>query len=342
MNYHSHTHTHTHTLCSRCSISAQLSEDTPIEWNEVVTAVVSVSDGRLWLGTDSGLYVIQRAGDALTLHNTTSVEGRVTSLAWRSSLSTAQRRNNHRSSFIFDPTLTHLPPQYLAHSSSGGTYSVGSSLHREPLGRDSFGLLVVGTRERVYFFNGERWWFEWVSGWYGGQGGAVDGVPSSMTFTLDGDLFIGNNVSLTRVNFNYTFDRLGPLQGLPYNQIQSLHHSSYTPLYPPALMHSPSDCTGAGASGALWVGSSRGFAIYDLSSSQFKHYMYGRRWHPGERVVGLPAVGEWYGRADRRRDSRGVPQTLDSGREGRPLPGDAGETHTETRWVVCVCVCVCV
>ena len=281
-------HTRTRTPLIRCSVKAQLPEDTPIEWNEVTTAVVSVSDGKLWLGTDSGLYVAERNKDVLKLLNVTGVEGSITKLAWRTGL-TNKPRHNHKRAFILDSQATWLPRQYLSHSSSTGVHGTAGLPHREHA-RTSFGLLVVGTRERVYFYDGERWWFEWVSGWYGGQGGAVDGFPSAFTFTSTGKLFIGNNVSLTQVNINYTFDRIGPLQGLPYNQILSLYHSSYNPQNPPALMHSMS-VSSTGTDGTLWVGTSKGFALFDLSSSRFQHYFYGNRWHPGEAVLGFASSG---------------------------------------------------
>ena len=281
-------------MCThRCSVVAQLPEDTPTDWNRVIAAVVSVSDGRLWLGTDSGLYVIQRTKQTLTLHNMTSVEGGITTLAWRSSFTIKERHDNQMRAFTMEPQL---PYQYLAHTctSSGGLLGAESMEPRESAGgRGTFGVLVVGTQERVYFYNGEMWWHEWVSGWYRGQGGAVDGVPSALTFTLTGELFIANNVSLTQVNINYTFNRHGPLQGLPYNQIQALHHSTYTSQHPPALMYSQTSDTacGEGSDGTLWVGTLKGFALYDISSGQFQHYFYGRRWHPGEAVLGFASNG---------------------------------------------------
>ena len=250
--------------------------------------MVSVSDGLLWLGTDAGLFVAERDGTTITIRNTTSVAGTITKLAWRTSIADKPRRTRKRA-FILDAEVTRLPRQYLAHSSVGGVHSTVEQ-PRRGTGKNSFGVLVVGTVERVYFYDGAMWWFEWVSGWYRGQGGTVDGSPSALSFTSTGELFIGNNVSLTRVNINYTYDRLGPLQGLPYNQIQSLHHSSYNPHNPPALLRSEGDYK-PGTDGTLWVGTARGMALFDVSTSQFQHYFYGRRWHPGEAVLGFAASG---------------------------------------------------
>lgn len=265
----------------------------PVEWSDVVSAVVSVSDGQLWLGTDSGLYSIYRDKDTLLVHNVSSVEVAVTTLAWRSSLfSTRKHENQRRRAFSLDPLSSPSTSQYLAHTGSSGLNSRRSRPHRESTSRKgTFGLLVVGTADKIYLFNGEMWWFEWVSVWNSGQGGAVDGTPTSLSFALTGDLFVGNNVSLTRVNTNYTFNRLGPLQGLPYNQILSLHHSSYTPLSPPAMVRSFPLTTSSGSDGTLWIGTTRGFALFDLSSGQFQHYFYGNRWHPGERVLGFAGSG---------------------------------------------------
>ena len=275
----------------RCSIVAQLSEDTPLEWNEVTAAVVSVSDGTLWLGTDSGLYSIQRNFDSLTINNVTSVDGAITTLAWRSSLFTNDKHGNRRKSFLFHPPSSPQPEQYLVHTGSGGLHGTHGRSHREPPLRDTFGLLVVGTRERLYFFNGEMWWYEWVSMWSSGQGGTIDGVPTSLSFSLTGDLFVGNNVSLTRVNTNYTFHRFGPLQGLPYNQILSLHHSPYTPQYPPPLLRTRPPSDEGSSDGTLLIGTTRGFSLFDLSSDEFTNYFYGNRWHPGERVLGFAGSG---------------------------------------------------
>lgn len=265
-----------------------MSEDAHIEWNVVVTAVVSVSDGRLWLGTDSGLYFADRNEEMLTVHNVSVVEGDPTSLAWRAGLVNKDRQNEKKA-FILTPQATSLPGQYLVHSGKGGVHS-GVSYPPRERARSSFGLLVVGTGERVYFYDGQMWWFEWVSVWYKGQGGTIDGPPSALSFSMAGELFIGNNVSLTRVNSNYTFDRIGPLQGLPYNQIQSLYHTAYNPQVPPALMHSTGDYV-PGTDGMLWVGTPKGFALFDVSSAVFQHYFYGRRWHPGEMVLGFAGSG---------------------------------------------------
>ena len=270
-----------------------------MEWSQVLSAVVSVSDGQLWLGTDSGLYSIQRDKSSLVLHNVTSVEGSVTTLAWRTSLFTSGKHGaQRRRSFFLDPLASPSSTQYLAHTGSGGLHCTCSKPHRESSSRKAtFGLLVVGTENRIYFFNGDMWWFEWVSIWYSGQGGAIDGTPSSLSFVLTGDLFVGNNVSLTRINTNYTFERLGPLQGLPYNQILSLYHSTYTPLSPPAMVRSPSSSNSAtpssssSYSGTLWIGTTKGFALLDLTSGQFQHYFYGNRWHPGQKVLGFAGSG---------------------------------------------------
>ena len=272
-------------------MTAHLPEDTPTEWNQVITAVVSVSDGRLWLGTDCGLFIIERTGNELSLQNVTSIEGSITSLAWRSGLANKMKRSEEKRSFIFDSHTSHIPRQHITYHGSNGLYSTVVNPQRELSSVSTFGILVVGTNERVYIFDGDMWWFEWVSKWYSGQGGAVDGIPSSLTFTGAGDLFIGNNISLTRVNINYTYDRIGPLQGLPYNNIQSLYHSSYNSKTPPACLHSEADNTRSGTEGTLWVGTSRGFALYDVSSAQFQHYFYGNRWHPGEKILGFASSG---------------------------------------------------
>ena len=113
----------------------------------------------------------------------------------------------------------------------------------------------------------------------------MDGSPTSMVFApTTGELFISNNVSLTRVNVDYTFDRIGPLQGLPYNQINALHFSGYTTVYPPVGAGQEG---AGGASGTVWVGTAKGYALYDVSSQTFKGYFFGQRWHSGESILGF-------------------------------------------------------
>ena len=255
----------------------------------VIALVVSISDGQLWIGTDTGLFAAELYGDEIIANNITSVEGEVTTLAWRASFTSKQPHSSSKHAFLVTPDGSHLPRERLTHSGSSGVHHVAAAPLRGGY-RGSFGLLVAGTEMRVYFFDGVRWWFEWASAWYYGQGGLVDGPPSTIGFASTGDLFIGNNISLTRVNINYMFDRLGPLQGLPYNQLQSLHYSSHVPQNPPPLMRSRSDYT-ASSEGTLWVGTAKGFALLDVTSSQFEGYFYGNRWHPGEAVLGFAASG---------------------------------------------------
>ena len=284
------THIHGHTCTYRCSVTAKLSEDSPLEWNEVIAAVVSVSDGQLWLGTDVGLFALVQRDNQITLRNISSVEGELTTLAWRSALADREKHVN-KYAFLLKPGITKMPRQLLLHSDGSGVHVHHTSREQSRTFRKaSFGLLVVGTKERIYFHDGVMWWFEWVSGWYNGNGGVIDGSPSALSFTSTGSLFIGNNVSLTQLHINYTFSRLGPLQGLPYNQIQSLYHSPYNAHRPPALLHFESDYA-PGSDGSLWVGTEKGFALYDMSEQKFQHYFYGNRWHPGEAVLGFAGTG---------------------------------------------------
>ena len=260
-----------------------------MEWDVVTAVVVSISDSQLWIGADIGLFSAEVRGGEITTSNVSSVLGEVGSLAWRSSLSSRQPHSKEQA-FLTAPTP--LPLQHLTHSGNDGVHQATakeSPCHDCP--QSSFGLLVVGTEMRVYFFDGSRWWFEWASVWYYGLGGVVDGPPSALSFTSTGELFIADNVSLSRLNVNYTFDRFGPLQGLPYNQLQALHFSPYVPHSPPTFLRSARDYS-PDSVGTLWIGSTRGFVLLDITSSKFIGYFYGKRWHPGDEVLGFASSGQ--------------------------------------------------
>ena len=61
----------------------------------------------------------------------------------------------------------------------------------------------------------------------------LTGPPVTMTFVPTGELYIGTNISINRLNTDYTFDRIGPMEGLPYNNIISLHYTPYSVNKPP-------------------------------------------------------------------------------------------------------------
>ena len=117
-----------------------------------------------------------------------------------------------------------------------------------------------------------------------GLGGVVDGPVTSMTFTPDGSLFVANNVSFSRLNTNYTFDRIGPEQGLPYNHINTLFYLQYTPSYPSPTQKSDDEDDDGPVGGCLFVGTDMGYTIYDIAARQFMGYYFGPCWLPGDRV----------------------------------------------------------
>ncbi len=236
------------------------------------------------MGTDRGLYVVLTEQKELVVHNASSVVGAVRSLAWRTVVSDGQKQNSRKRAIFFDPYVRNSKQSAIAHTSLAGSVHFRNTKRLQK----AFGLLVAGTKDRLYFYDGTSWWFEWVSVWYNGQGGVVDGPPSALTFTTSGELFISNNVSVSRLNINYTFDRIGPLQGLPYNQVNALFHSSYTTQYPAATL--PNLQTNE-QGGTLWIGTGKGYALFDTSSSEFRGYFYGPRWHPGESVLGFAPAG---------------------------------------------------
>lgn len=213
----------------------------------------------------------------ITVTHVTAVEGEVGTILWRSAITQTQIRKP----FHFSPSAVNVLQTDFALSTSQGSKVTDSYSSKD---EDIFGLLVVGTRERLYFYDGYDWWFEWVSVWYNGLGGVIDGVPTSLAVGNGGEIYVANNVSLTRININYTFDRIGPLEGLPYNQINALCHIDYTPSYPhpthPSLGYSDS-------LGSLWVGTGKGYALFDTGTAKFKGYFYGPRWHSGEKILSI-------------------------------------------------------
>ena len=278
----------------------------PLEFGSSVNAAAVSSNAgslsQLWVGADEGLFqVTVRSGGELHVENVSYVSNQsVSAVAWRGSISDGQKHPRHRP-FFFAQQLTDVR-QDVATSGRSGVYlprgaTTGSSNNNNnspsPDDDTTFGLLVVATREKLLFFDGETWWFEWVSVWGTGLGGVVDGPPTDLLFAPSGELYVSNNVSITRVNTNYTFDRLGPLEGLPYNQASALHYSPYTPAYPHPTSQSPKyDASRASeGGGTLWIATKKGYALFDTADSSFVGYHYGPRWHSGESVLGLTGNG---------------------------------------------------
>ena len=243
----------------------------------MLTSAFSLSDNTLWLGTPQGLFTLSfDSQQGFSFTNFSEVTSPVQTLAWRSAISYKKQNKRYvMQSFIFSPLVGNQLQETFACSNSHGIKSIGSFGYRRKI-KWKFGVLVVGTSERLYFYDGTKWWFEWVSIWENGLGGVIDGVPTAMTFGPSGELYIANNISLTRVNINYTFDRIGPLDGLPYNELLSLHVSPYTPLYPPPAGPAPPPSP----EGTLWIGTMKGYTLFDIQESKFKGYFYGPRWHP--------------------------------------------------------------
>lgn len=273
-----------HILLCSCELVGYLEESLPFDY--ALSSTYSLSDKSLWLGTTHGLYSLSWNGeDGVSLSNSSAVGAvPVHTLAWRSVVSGA--KNSHHKSlrpFLPQALVKNRLQESYACSSSSGVRWTGSYWGRH----QAFGVLVVGTSDKLYFFDGTRWWFEWVSIWNIGLGGVIDGIPTAMTFGPSGELYIANNVSLTRLNINYTFDRIGPLDGLPYNQLTSLHVSPYTPKTPPPFGPAPP----TSQLGTLWIGTTKGYTLFDIQSSKFLGYYYGPRWLPSGGVEGLVGSG---------------------------------------------------
>ena len=162
-----------------------------------------------------------------------------------------------------------------------------SPSHKRPTKADLFGLLAVGDGWKLHFFDGKQWWFEWASLWRDGLGGVVDGPVTSLAFVPTGELFVGNNVSLSRLNVNYTFDRLGPLQGLPTGNITSLTFLPTSYHYPDPFIGRK---RGGEELGSVVLATEQGIIIFDVASSEFVAYFFGHRWLPGNFVSMATAV----------------------------------------------------
>ena len=269
----------------------------------------SLSTNSLWLGTPLGLFeVIIGLNSNLIVQNITVVFDEVLAVAWRSNI-IPNRDFSSNAPFIFNSEsfssqekgyISSSVDNYLMNVLTGKAewYMRHHQNHRSHR-NIQFGLLVVGTRERLYFFDGAQWWFEWISVWGSGQGGVIDGPPTSIAVTSTGAIYISNNVSVSRINTDYTFDRIGPLQGLPYNQVLSLHFADFAALCPKVVLQvghksKESDKCNSEDSpslGTIWVGTKKGYSLYDIRTSSFRGYFYGPRWHSGEAVLGITSAG---------------------------------------------------
>ncbi len=259
----------------------------------ILSTAISLSTNTLWLGTDTGLYQATTLrptplyitdeqfydGD-IVVTNVSKVKGQVNTLLWRSALSVD---GDNYGAFVI------IPREVNKHQNIMMSYSTTTNLVNEmdESVQDVFGVLVVGTNEKLYFYDGKNWWFEWISVWNQSLGGIVDGSPTAMTVGSSGEIYISNNISLTRLNTDYTFDRIGPLQGLPYNQLNTLCFLNYNILNP----HPAKQYTHRSMAGLMWIGTDKGYILYDLQSSKFKGYFYGPRWHSGERIQAIANVG---------------------------------------------------
>ena len=289
---------------SRCEVVGTTREVLP--FNTTSSGAFSLSTNSLWLGTSDGLYEATiDANSNIVIGNATVVFEEVLAVAWRSNILPSKDYSSS-APFIFDAKSREK--RFISSSVDNYMMSFFSrnsawfqQRHENYRGHQDvpFGLLVVGTMKRLYFYDGSRWWFEWVSVWGSGQGGVIDGPPTSIAVMSTGEIFISNNVSVSRLNTDYTFDRIGPLEGLPYNHVLSLHFNDYAALCPRAIVrvddHSYDEdaCSSKNSpsSGTLWIGTEKGFSLYDVRTLNFRGYFYGPRWHSGESILGVTSTG---------------------------------------------------
>lgn len=281
-----------------CDISQYWSVDYINASNAIITStVLSTNDRVLWIGTDGGLFALNTSSTHLSEDNETAVvpvldiDEPVISLAWRAGLGGVYHGRGSGRDYCgrgFKSKTFWLSPSS-SYQCLDISYNGGGGAYKGTGDGCGFGLLVIGTNEKLYFYDGNRVWFEWISRWEGGLGGVVDGPPSSLTFVPSGDLYIGNNISLSRLFVNYTFQRLGPREGLPYRNILTLHYLPLVILNPPLLR--PLILPGVkSCGGTLLVGTGKGYSLFDVGSSRFVGYHYGPRWLPGDGVSGASSL----------------------------------------------------
>ena len=235
------------------------------------------------MSSDESAFLVDDSIDGSSLLDlVVEVEGPVISLAWRGGLVGPSGWGLDGNAFLFT-NASHFYPQNISYS---GICDWHTGSGNAP---DDFGLLVIGTPNKIYFYDGHVFWFEWVSAWEDNVGGVIDGPPLSLTFVPTGELFIGTNASLSRLNIDYTFDRIGDLEGLPYNHIISLRYSPYSPIYPSSLK--PQSSLHPTTQGTLWVGTEKGYSLFDIGGSRFVGYFYGPRWHPGSSILSMSGTG---------------------------------------------------
>ena len=236
---------------SLCNVMETFESPTGV-FGEVKSVVLAYTNGSVWVGSSLGLWRINLLNWSVEFVTSQPVH----TMAWRS--------------------VPSQDGQFIS-CNSGTPLSQTNNSHKDI--NNEFGLLVIGGDFHLTFFDGYQWWQEWVSMWGARLGSVIDGPVSAMTFDLKGQLWIGNNVSLSRLNVDYTFDRVGPLQGLPYGNIT-------------AIVFVPGNENGGGILGhRLWLGTTKGVAVLDVVSNEFAYY-YGPRWHPGDSVSALGWLGD--------------------------------------------------
>ncbi len=119
--------------------------------------------------------------------------------------------------------------------------------------------LAAGTANSLSRYNGESWRNTYT-------GGLIDEAITSLAFDPTGNLWIGNSACINQQKVDSTFERIGGQQGLPYNQINILHHA---------------------ADNSIWIGTGKG-AIRHHNNEW--NYYHGPRWLLGNQVKSIASV----------------------------------------------------
>ena len=141
-------------------------------------------------------------------------------------------------------------------------------------------LIAAGSADKVWLLTPAgvvvRWeWVTAISGPHLGSGGVLDGPVTALAFDTDSTLLAGNDVALNlRHARNGSWGRICGDDGLPYANITAIATGGRDPI-----------------SGAkqLWLGTAMGLVVKsaDPSADPQYRYLFGPRYHPGERVTAM-------------------------------------------------------
>ncbi len=115
---------------------------------------------------------------------------------------------------------------------------------------------AVGTARALYTGKGNKWNHAYINGF-------IEDSITSLAYDTEGSLWIGGASCINILHKDGTCDRIGGMQGLPYNHVL---------------------CITQGWDGDMWIGTEKGAIRYNQG---IWNYYYGPRWLPGESVFDI-------------------------------------------------------